>query len=218
MKRIMVTRIGEARDSLEVHDVPNPQPKKGEILVEMLAIPIHPADLLVMRGRHVFTATYPIGTGIEGAGRVIAHGEGVTEPAIGQRVALPFGGTWAEQVTIPASAAIPLPDDIDLYQGAMLALNPITALGLLMGMKPGEWLVHNAANSSLGRLITRLAHKGIHSISVVRTRIADLNAIFPFLESIKPHHFGLHLPKRIADLNAIFPFRKSIHRCLTLTP
>lgn len=170
MKRIMVTRIGEARDSLEVHDVPNPQPKKGEILVEMLAIPIHPADLLVMRGRHVFTATYPIGTGIEGAGRVIAHGEGVTEPAIGQRVALPFGGTWAEQVTIPAPAAIPLPDDIDLYQGAMLALNPVTALGLLMGMKPGEWLVHNAANSSLGRLITRLAaHKGIHSISVVRT-------------------------------------------------
>ena len=169
MKRIMVTRIGEARDSLAVHDFPDLQPQRGEILVEMLAIPIHPADLLVMRGRHVFKATYPIGTGIEGAGRVIAHGEGVTEPAIGQRVALPFGGTWAEQVTIPASAAIPLPDDIDLYQGAMLALNPVTALGLLMGMKPGQWLLHNAANSSLGRLIARLAsHKGIHNISVVR--------------------------------------------------
>ena len=51
----------------------------------------------------------------------------------------------------------------------MLALNPVTALGLLTGMKSGQWLLHNAANSSLGRLITRVAaYKGIHSISVVR--------------------------------------------------
>ena len=133
MKRIMVTGIGEAKDVLEVHDVADLRPGKGEVLVEMLAIPIHPADLLVMRGRHVFEATYPIGTGIEGAGRIIAHGEGVNEPLIGQTVALPFGGTWAEQVVIPADAVIPLPDDIDLYQGAMLALNPVTALGLLRG-------------------------------------------------------------------------------------
>ena len=169
MKRIMVTQIGEPRESLTVHEVPELTPKKGEVLVEMMAIPIHPADLLVMRGRHVFQAKYPIGTGIEGAGRVIAHGEGVSGPAIGQRVALPFGGTWAEQVSIPAASVIPLPDDMDLFQGAMLALNPVTALGLLNGMKPGEWLLHNAANSSLARLITRVAaHKGIRSISVVR--------------------------------------------------
>ena len=135
----------------------------------MEAIPIHPADLLVMRGRHVFNAQYPCGTGIEGAGRVIAHGDGVDSPAVGTRVALPFGGTWAEQVKMPASAVIPFPDHIPLYQGAMLALNPVTALGLLMGMKSGEWLIHNAANSSLGRLITRVAkHKGINNISVIR--------------------------------------------------
>ena len=141
MKRIMVTGIGEPQESLEVQECPDLLPKKGEVLVEMLAIPIHPADLLVMRGRHVFTATYPCGTGIEGAGRVIAHGEGVSQPAIGTKVALPFGGTWAEQVTIPAGSVIPLPENVDLHQGAMLALNPVTALGLLMGMKSGEWLL-----------------------------------------------------------------------------
>ncbi len=169
MKRIMVTQIGEPRESLVVQEVADLQPKAGEVLVEMLAIPIHPADLLVMRGRHVFTANYPCGTGIEGAGRVIGHGPGVSQPSIGQRVALPFGGTWAEQVTLPAASVIPLPDDVDLHQGAMVALNPVTALGLLMGMKSGQWLLHNAANSSLARLITRVASdKGIHSISVVR--------------------------------------------------
>lgn len=169
MKRIMVTCIGEPRESLTVHEVSDLKPKSGEVLVEMMAIPIHPADLLVMRGRHVFKPSYPIGTGIEGLGRVIAHGEGVTEPPIGQKVALPFGGTWAEQVLIPASSVIPIPSEMDLFQGAMLALNPVTALGLLMGMKSGEWLLHNAANSSLAQLITRVAaYKGIRSISVVR--------------------------------------------------
>lgn len=169
MKRVLVNKIGEPQDALSVAEVPDLEPGEGEVLVEMLAIPIHPADTLVMRGRHVFKATYPVGTGIEGAGRVIALGPGVTGPAVGQRVALPFGGTWAEQVTLPASSAIPLPEDMDLHQGAMLALNPVTALGLLRGMKPGEWLLHNAANSALARLITRVAAaRGVHSISVVR--------------------------------------------------
>ena len=140
MRRIMVTGIGKAEDVLKVQEVPDLVPGKGEVLVEMLAIPIHPADLLVMRGRHVFKATYPTGTGIEGAGRIVAHGEGVTYPPIGSKVALPFGGTWAEQVTIPAAAVIPFPEGVDLHQGAMIALNPVTALGLLMGMKSGEWL------------------------------------------------------------------------------
>ena len=169
MKRIMVNKIGEPREVLTVKEVPDLLPGDGEVLVQMLAIPIHPADILVMRGRHIFTPTYPCGTGIEGAGRIIAHGNGVTDPPIGTRVALPFGGTWAEQVTIPAKNVIPLPPNMDLYQGSMLALNPVTALGLLMGMKAGQWLIHNAANSSLGRLITRVAtHKGIRNISVVR--------------------------------------------------
>lgn len=165
----MVNRVGEPRESLAVCQVDDLSAGPGEILIKMEAIPIHPADLLVMRGRHVFTPTYPCGTGIEGAGRVIAHGEGVNSPALGSLVSLPFGGTWAEQVVLPAQSAIPLPEDLDLFQGSMLALNPVTALGLLMGMKEGEWLIHNAANSSLGRLITRVAaHKGIRNISVVR--------------------------------------------------
>ena len=169
MKKIMVTGVGEARDSLELREVPDITPAPGEILVAMKAIPIHPADLLVMRGRHVFQANYPCGTGIEGAGQVIAHGEGVTAPPLGSLVSLPFGGTWAEQVTIPAGAAIPIPEGIDLHQGAMIALNPVTALGLLTGVRAGEWLIHNAANSALGRLISRVAaHRGIKSISVVR--------------------------------------------------
>ena len=59
MKRIMVTQIGEPSESLVVQEVDDLHPKDGEVLVEMLAVPIHPADLLVMRGRHVFNALQP---------------------------------------------------------------------------------------------------------------------------------------------------------------
>ena len=62
MKRIMVNKIGDPRAVLEVKDVEDLVPAAGEVLVQMLAIPIHPADLLVMRGRHVFTPKYPCGT------------------------------------------------------------------------------------------------------------------------------------------------------------
>ena len=92
MKRVMVNKIGEPKDSLTVVDVPDLEPAPGQILVQMEAIPIHPADLLVMRGRHVFKAQYPCGTGIEGTGTVITHGEGVSSPEIGTRVSLPLGG------------------------------------------------------------------------------------------------------------------------------
>lgn len=66
MKRVIVNRVGEARDSLEVQEIEDLAAGPGQDLVQMKAIPIHPADLLVMRGRHIFTPTYPCGTGIEG--------------------------------------------------------------------------------------------------------------------------------------------------------
>ena len=122
MKRIMVTGIGEAKDVLEVHDVSDLRPGKGEVLSKCW--PSRFIRLtLVMRGRHVFEATYPIGTGIEGAGRIIAHGEGVNEPFIEETWRYPLvehgpnGGH-------PCKRGHSSSDDIDLYQGAMLALNP----------------------------------------------------------------------------------------------
>ena len=169
MKRVMVTQIGTPQEGLSVCNVDPVEPKSGEILIKVHARPIHPADLLILNGRHFVKPEFPCSVGIEGIGQVVEHGENVSSPKVGTWVALPFGGTWSEYITLPAQAAIPLPEGIDLLQGSMLALNPVTVLGLLQGMKAGQWLIHNAANSTVGRLITRVAKmKGIRSISVVR--------------------------------------------------
>jgi mitochondrial enoyl-[acyl-carrier protein] reductase / trans-2-enoyl-CoA reductase len=169
MQRVMVTQVGTPTEGVVVCVVDSVKPKSGEVLIKVHARPIHPADLLILNGRHFIKPEFPYPIGIEGIGQIVKYGDGVASPKVGTWVALPFGGTWSEYITLPAQAVIPLPDGIDLLQGSMLALNPVTALGLLQGMEAGQWVVHNAANSTVGRLITRVAKmKGIRNISVVR--------------------------------------------------
>ena len=199
MKRVMAVRIAEPCDGLEVVEVEEPYPKRGEILIEMKARPIQPADLLIVRDRHIVKPTLPDPVGIEGIGKVIALGEDVQQPVVGSLVALPFGGTWSERVVLPASAVLMLPSNCDLYQGSMFALNPVTALGLLDGLREGEWLIHNAANSSLGKLITKLAvYRGIPNISVVRRKGMEDE-----LQALGANHVlvdGDDLAKRVLDI------------------
>ena len=76
----------------------------GEIRVAVKARPINPADLLLLEGRHLFRPTLPAVVGIEGAGVIVEVGPGVTLTA-GTLVAIPSGGTWREQVTMPAANA-----------------------------------------------------------------------------------------------------------------
>jgi len=63
-------------------------------------------------------------------------------------------------------------DGIDIQQGAMLRINPATALLLLtdiVPLKPGDWIIQNVANSAVGRLVIRLARsRGIKTVNVVR--------------------------------------------------
>jgi NADPH:quinone reductase-like Zn-dependent oxidoreductase len=76
-----------------------------------------------------------------------------------------------------------VPPRIDLLQGAMLRINPPTALLLLsdiVDLKPGDWVIQNVANSAVGRLLIRLAQaRGIKTVNVVRREslFAELKAL-----------------------------------------
>jgi NADPH:quinone reductase-like Zn-dependent oxidoreductase len=62
-----------------------------------------------------------------------------------------------------------LPPDLDVQLASMLCVNPVTAAGLLVGLAAGDWVVHNAAASAVGRLVTRLAkRRGVHTVALVR--------------------------------------------------
>lgn len=170
MLEIQLTKIStEPATALSLNDVPMPTPGLGEVRVQLLARPINPADLLLIEGRHVFSPTLPCPVGIEGAGVVDAVGEGVVVP-VGTRVAVPSGGTWRDYMIAPAADVIPLPEGLSMEQGAMLAVNPFTAAGLLQGLKSGDWFIINAATSSLAKIVLVLAKmRGLNGIAVVRS-------------------------------------------------
>lgn len=182
------------------HETPVPQP--GEVLLEMLAAPINPSDVLTLTGQYGMLPPLPAVGGNEGVGRVAALGDGVTSVAVGQRVLLPIGsGTWVSHLVVPAAGLIPLPPVGDPLQLAMMAVNPPTASLLLsefVTLAPGDWVMQNAANSGVGEYVIQLAkRRGIRTVNVVRREdaIAPLRALGGDVVLVD----GPDLDKRVAE-------------------
>ncbi|KQN16570.1 zinc-dependent alcohol dehydrogenase family protein [Sphingomonas sp. Leaf30] len=173
MKAIQISAFGEPRDVLRFNDLPEPAaPGVNEVLVQLEASPLNPHDLYVIKGGFPVLPTAPGPVGNEGVGRVIGLGEDVDHLAIGDRVLLPvFTWLWRERMTIPAEGLFALPD-ADLHQLSMLGINPPTAALLLSEyttLKPGDWVVQNAANSGVGRSVIGVAKaRGLKTLNIVR--------------------------------------------------
>jgi NADPH:quinone reductase-like Zn-dependent oxidoreductase len=139
---------------------------------------------MVALGIYALRTPLPAVIGNEGVGRVLAVGPGVESVKVGDRVLAPLSSfTWRERMVIPASGLSALPLDADPRQLAMLAINPPTAALLLseyVELKPGEWVVQNAANSGVGRWVIAIAKTlGLKTVNIVRRAelVAELEAI-----------------------------------------
>jgi len=167
-----LTQFGPASESLSIQEIATREPAAGEVLIEMLAAPVNPADINVIEGKYGDLPDLPATIGNEGVGRVARIGAGVTGLAVG-RMVLPMGfGTWTREMVVPAAGVVPLPEGLDPFQAAMLTVNPATAWRILhdfVTLEPGDWIVQNAANSGVGRSAIQLARAlGFKSLNVVR--------------------------------------------------
>ena len=77
MKAIVCEHFGDPADVLNVRDVPLPEPGPGQVRVRMLASPINPSDLLMVRGEYGRRPALPATPGFEGVGVVEAAGPGL---------------------------------------------------------------------------------------------------------------------------------------------
>ena len=174
MQAIQLLKYGEPEEGLKLAEIAEPDlPKPGQILIRVEYAPINDNDLLLARGLYTIHPNLPSLVGNEGAGKVLAVGDGVKAVKIGDRVVVPYGVfSWAEKVLAPAEKAIVLPDGIDPQQAAMLSINPVAAALLLedfVSLKAGDWIVQNAANSGVGRSVIAFAkQKGVRTINIVR--------------------------------------------------
>jgi len=161
---------------LFVEEQPIPKPKHGEVLVKMSYAPINPSDLGQLNGNDSNKQNYPFIPGIEGSGKVIESGGGViANLRKGKQVACTSvkgkGGTWAKYMVTSATNVIPLPRKLSTKQGAMLIVNPLTAIAFIEIANKGKHkaIVNNAAASALGKMLIKLCKKEhINLINIVR--------------------------------------------------
>lgn len=160
-------------DVIHTVEVEAPRLQSGQVLVEVLAAPINPSDILTLTGDYGMLPPLPALAGNEGVGRVAELGPDAEGVQVGQTVLLPVGsGTWASHLVTEPRKLIPLPEGADPQQLAMMTVNPPTASLLLsefVDLKPGDWVIQNAANSGVGGYLVQLAReRGIRTVNVVR--------------------------------------------------
>ena len=182
MRALIHNEFGDPAEVLAVETVATPEPGPGEVRVRTLLSPIHNHDLWTIRGTYGFKPELPARAGTEAVGIVDAVGADVTNLTVGQRVAT--GGTfgvWAEYFVAKAATLIPVDDSLSDEVASQLVSMPFSAIALLdtLDLGEGEWLVQNAANGAVGRLVAQLAAaRGLNVIGLVRRadRVAELEA------------------------------------------
>ncbi|MBA3761935.1 MAG: zinc-binding dehydrogenase [Chthoniobacterales bacterium] len=164
---------GNPTEVVRVIEQPWPVAAADEVVVQMRAAPVNPADLNAIEGKYPVRLTLPATPGMEGAGVVVQLGSEVRNLRMGDQVILPHNfGTWREACAVKAEQLVLAPAGIDPVQAAMLKVNPITAWRLLhdfVSLGQGDWFIQNAANSAAGRAAIQIARElGYRSANMVR--------------------------------------------------
>src|SRR5258707_7985591 len=173
MKQVLIEKYGTPWELARCADVPDVgAPAADEVVFDVLAFPINPADMGFCRGSYRLKPPLPATPGAECVGRVMAVGAGVKHVKPDDLVINLQRENWAQKRKIKGDDAIPLPAGIDLKQAAMVRINPPTAQLMLsdfVELKGRDWVIQNVANSAVGRLAIVLAHqRGLRTVNVVR--------------------------------------------------
>ena len=161
MRVIQVENQG-GPEVLSLAERPAPQPGPGQIVAEVAAAGVNYMDIYQREGVGGYGRSLPFVTGGEGAGTVTAVGEGVTSPAVGDRVAWVGPGSYAEQVVLPAERVVPVPSAISTELAAAAILQGMTAHYLVTSTYPvraGDVTVVHAAAGGVGLLLTQMVKR-----------------------------------------------------------
>ena len=178
MKAVRIHEFG-GPEVLRYEEVPDPKPRKDQVLVRIKAVALNHLDLWVRKGLPGVKLPHILGSDI--AGEVVEVGEYVSSLKAGQRVLLApmhfcnhcpqcvagrqnmcreftvlgnaVDGGYCELIATPEVNVIPIPNDLDFIQAASVPLVFVTAFHMLTGraaVRPGHWVLVLGANSGVG--------------------------------------------------------------------
>ncbi|MBI2014727.1 MAG: quinone oxidoreductase [Candidatus Rokubacteria bacterium] len=171
MKAVRIHTQG-GPEVMRLEDVPEPQPKAGEVVVKLDAAGINFMDVYQRSG--LYKLTLPLTLGVEGGGTVSAVGSGVTDVKAGDRVAYTgVPGAYAQYAAVPAARLVVLPAGLSTKQGATMMLQGMTAHYLACStypLKAGDTCLVHAAAGGVGLLLCQIAKmRGARVIGTVST-------------------------------------------------
>lgn len=148
-------------ETLEWKDLARPDVGQGKVRVSVRAIGLNATDLLMMRDRYQDKVPRPFSPGGEIAGVVETLGEGVENLAVGDRVVAIMGsGGLREEVVLPASDLILIPDGVSFEEASVLPIAYASALHALQDrarLAAGERVLVLGASAGIGLATVQVA-------------------------------------------------------------
>lgn len=176
MRAVLFTGKG-GPEVIEVRELPDPRPSRGEVVVRVRAAALNRADLLQRRGLY----PPPPGhredlPGLELAGEVEALGEGATQWKVGDRVmAITAGEAQAERCVVHERMLMRIPEQLTFEEAGAIPEAGITAhdaLFTLGGLRPGWPVLVHAVGSGVGTAALQIA-KAAGATVIGTSRTAD---------------------------------------------
>jgi NADPH:quinone reductase len=165
MRAVRVHELG-GPDVLRYEEVPEPQPRAGEVLVKVAAAGVNYLDIYYRSGFHWGghrSRALPYTPGAEAAGTVIEVGPNVTDVKVGDRVVYGISngyGSYAELYALPAWHLYRIPSSISFEDAAAIMLQGMTAHYLThstYAVKPNDTVLIHAAAGGTGSLLVQLS-------------------------------------------------------------
>jgi NADPH:quinone reductase-like Zn-dependent oxidoreductase len=182
MKAIVYDTFG-GPEVLDYREMPDPAPGPGEVLVDLRAASVIPADWKLRAGHltQLFNVTFPKIPGRDGCGIVRSVGPGVDYAAVGDRVCVVAqhseSGTHAQRIVRDAESVVPMPAEVGFAEAAALMHAGICAWICLVetvGLAPGQRILIHGGAGAIGGLGVQLArHLGAEVAATCRSSNRD---------------------------------------------
>lgn len=183
-----------------------PAPGPGQLTLRVRASGLNFADIMARQGTYDRTPPLPYTPGMEGAGVVVAVGEGVDDRKVGDRVmVLSRSGMWQEEVTVPSAHTFPMPESMTFEEAAALLVNYITAYMVLFdfgNLRPGHSVLVHMAAGGVGIAALQLC-RTVENVTVFGTASASKHEILK--ENGITHPIDYHTTDYVDEIKKISP-------------
>lgn len=167
MKAIIIEAYGGPEVVQVRTDVPMPEVSPGHAVIKVACAGINFMDVHTRQGKYAASVTYPVRApctlGMEGAGEIIAVGEGAHHFKQGDRVAWCISwGSYAEYASVPVDMIAKIPEAISFDLAAAAMFQGATAHYLvedIARLEPGSTCLIHAASGSIGQLLVQMAKR-----------------------------------------------------------